>query len=98
MKTEVVLNRVAEALETFDRSLTKVEHELANQTQLQESTVENLKVLSDGVKELREMFVRQGDGIEELKAMLGNYVEATQGLRRESAKLQSEVRERLKAV
>lgn len=98
MKTEVVLERVAEALETFDRSLVKVEHELANQTQLQESTVENLKVLSDGVKELREMFVRQSEGIDGLKAMLGNYVEATQGLRRESAKLQSEVREKLKAV
>lgn len=98
MKFEALQERTVVALETFDRSLVKMEGELATQSELHESFVKNLESITEGVKELREMFIRQGDGIDELKAMLGNYIEATQGLRRESAKLQSEVREKLKVV
>lgn len=105
MKFEALQERTVIALETFDRSLVKMEGELATQSELHESFVKNLEAITEGMKELRQMFVRQGDGIDELKTMLGNYIEATQGLRRENIRLQesntklvSEVREKLKAI
>lgn len=98
MKAEQLIERVAVALETMDRRMASIESEIASSVALAEDETKNIESMANGIAELREMFVRQGDGIDELKAMLGNYIEATRGMRLETQKLQSEVREKLKAV
>lgn len=98
MKPEQAIERVAVALETMDRRMRKIEAEQVNQTELHESFVANLEGITSSIKDLKEMFLRQGDGIDELKGMLGNYIEATKDLRQTTVKLHSEVRDKLKAV
>jgi len=105
MNLPAVIEATASALETFDKRLASLEEDSAMGAAFAEQMVENtegmqsaLRGLEEGQRELREMFVRQGDALDELKSMLGNYVQATQESRRETLKLQSEVRERLKAV
>ncbi len=93
-----IVDRVATALETMDRRLGKMEADSADMVALTEAYTENSESMTSALKELREMFLSQAEGISRIEGMLSNYVEATRDLRQTTVKLHSEVREKLKAV
>lgn len=92
------IEKLAEALETFDRRLSnidqrfvKVEHYLAEDAAASEEGARQ-------AQKLAELYVSIDQRLEQLTAMMSNYVDATGRLRRETALLHSEVREKLKVA
>lgn len=106
MEPKVILvERIAVALETIDRRVAHIERDTADVSafseQLSENTeriMESNQNLSVNYEKLVTLFAEQNDRMDRIEGMLANYVEATQGLRRDTLRLQSEVREKLKAV
>ncbi len=105
VKTDLVLERVAVALETVDRRLEKLEDESANQAGTAESFVKNLEAITERLGNIANSLenhtaLRLEDSAryDRIEAMVSNYVEATKELRQTTVKLHSEVREKLKAV
>lgn len=88
---EKTVEAVAEAFETFDRRLSSIESDMADAAAFGDESAKSLA-------KLQELYVSMDNKIDELKGMLGNYVEATTKLRQTTASLHSEVREKLKAV
>lgn len=92
------LETVAQLAESFDKRISDidtrfvaVEGHLADGARYGEEQAKSLQ-------RLQELYVSIDRKLEDLTAMIGNYVDETRGLRRTSQQLISEVREKLKAA
>ncbi len=85
-------------VEAIHLSLREIEEHLASAVEAVQSQSEAQESVAANVDKLMRSHVELGDKIDNLAAMLGNYVEATAESRRETAKLQSEVRQKLKVA
>ncbi len=83
-------------VEAIHLSLTEIEKHLGDAVEAVQSQAEAQENVAGNVDKLMRSHVELGEKIDSLATMLGNYVEATAASRRETAKLQSEVRTKLK--
>lgn len=93
--TKSALSRVAISLEAFDQRLSaidtrfiRVEGHLADAAQATDEAAKSLQ-------KLQELYMSIDDRLEQLVAMVGNYVAETQRLRTSSQQLISEVRKKV---
>lgn len=82
---------VVAALETFDRRLVSIESDMADAAAFGDEHSKQLEKLT-------ELHLAMSRSIDELKGMLGNYVDATRELRETTRALHSEVRAKLKVA
>lgn len=95
-KDKVVLETLAESLDAMDLRLAAIETRFVT---LEGHLADGAHAADEGSKslqKLQDLYVAIDDKLEQLNAMLGNYVQETQALRRTSRDLISEVRQKLK--
>ncbi len=97
MSNDKLVEKVAVCLEAFDQRLSaidgrfvRLESHLADDAQATEESAKSLQ-------KLQELYLSIDDRLEQLTAMLGNYVQETKRLRVESQQLISEVRRKNEA-
>lgn len=89
---------LAAALEAFDRRLSSIDKRFVD---VEHHMAEAASAGEEGAKQaakLADLFLSLDRRIEELAAVMSNYVEATRELRETSRNLHSEVRQKLKAI
>ena len=92
------LETVAQLAESFDKRISDIDKRfVAVEGHLAEGA-RHAEEHSKSLQSLQELYVAIDRKLEDLTAMLGNYVEETRGLRRSSNQLISEVRGKLKAA
>lgn len=92
------IEKLAEALETFDRRLSSIDQRFVKVEHYEAEAAAAGEELSRQVQKLSELYVSIDQRLEQLTAMLSNYVDATGRLRRETTLLHSEVRKKLGAA
>jgi len=90
-----IIEATAEALGTIDTRLAAIEE---TQVDMLGHLADDAKATEEAAKslqKLQELYLSIDARLEELTSMVGNYVEATKGLREEARRLESSVRARL---
>ena len=92
MKNAELLERVAVCLEAFDQRLSAIDQRFVR---VEGHLADDATATEEGAKslqKLQELYVSIDDRLEQLVAMVGNYVQETQRLRTSSQQLISEIR------
>lgn len=92
------LETVAKLAESFDRRISDID---ARFVAVEAHLADGARAAdehSKSLQKLQELYLSIDNRLEQLNAMMGNYVEETRVLRRTSQQLISEVREKLKAA
>ena len=97
------LERIAIAFEVFDRRLASLEKDSADEAAYAEIMAGRVEEIDGTLLRLDRkvsmlVVIALDDSLDLLEAMLSNYMDASGASRQETARLQSEVREKLKAV
>jgi hypothetical protein len=86
------LEIVAESLETFDRRLSGIESRLVNMESYMAEDAQATEELARSTTKLSELYVALSESVDQIKALLGNYVDETRKQRQQAQRTEEVAR------